>query len=87
VGGVQCDHLAFRGPVVDWQMWIQDGAQPLLRKYVITTKDLAGWPQFTLVVRDWNLAPSFGDSRFSFVPSAGARQIEFLQLNQTGATR
>ena len=23
VGGVKCDHLAFRGKDVDWQIWIQ----------------------------------------------------------------
>ncbi len=25
VEGVRCDHLAFRAPHVDWQIWIQEG--------------------------------------------------------------
>ena len=87
VAGVRCDHLAFSGPVVDWQIWIQDGERPLPRKYVITTKDLAGWPQFTVVARSWNLAPDVDDSRFNFAPPPGAQQIEFLQLSHTGANR
>jgi len=87
VAGVECDQLAFRGPVVDWQIWIQGGDRPLPRKYVITTKDLAGWPQFTVVARNWNLAPDASDARFSFVPPQGAREVEFLPLNHTGSSR
>jgi hypothetical protein len=87
VAGVECEHLAFRGPVVDWQIWIQAGDEPLPRKYVITTKDLAGWPQFTVVVRNWNPAPGVDDARFSFVPPQGAEQVEFLPLMHTGSSR
>ncbi len=36
--GVNCHHLAFRGRDVDWQIWVQDGPQPLPRRYVITSK-------------------------------------------------
>ena len=61
--------------------------QPLPRKYVITTKDLAGWPQFTVVARNWNLAPDVNDSLFNFAPPPGAQKIEFLQLSHTGANR
>src|SRR6476620_1518692 len=45
VDGVECEHLAFRGHDTDWQIWIQTGAQPIPRKYVITSKTLAGAPQ------------------------------------------
>ena len=45
INGVRCNHLAFRAPHVDWQIWIEEGAQPLPRKLVITTRDLAGAPQ------------------------------------------
>jgi len=44
VGGVRCDHLAFRNPDVDFQIWIQEGANPLPRKYVITSTQVAGAP-------------------------------------------
>ena len=38
IGGFECDHLAFRNPRVDWQIWVQKGDEPLPLKYVITTK-------------------------------------------------
>jgi hypothetical protein len=47
VGGVRCDHLAFRTPQADWQIWIQEGKQPLPRKMVITSTDVENAPQFS----------------------------------------
>ena len=29
IGGIECDHLAFRGKDVDWQIWIAQGSPPL----------------------------------------------------------
>jgi hypothetical protein len=80
VEGVRCDHLAFRAPHVDWQIWIQEGKQPLPRKIVITTRDLPNAPQFAVVVTKWNLAPTFDESLFSFKAPKGARKVEFLPL-------
>jgi hypothetical protein len=80
VEGVRCDHLAFRAPHVDWQIWIQEGKQPLPRKIVITTRDLANAPQFSVVVTKWNLAPTFGESLFSFKPPKDVRKVDFLPL-------
>ncbi len=78
IGGVQCDHLAFRGHEVDWQVWIADGDQPLPRRYVVTTKDLASHPEFTVVMTNWNVSPNLSDASFSFTPPAGAKPIDFL---------
>src|ERR1035437_2898523 len=49
--GVDCHHLDFTQENVDWQVWIQDGPQPLIRKFVITHKNEAGAPQFTALIR------------------------------------
>ena len=46
VDGVECEHLAFRGIDTDWQIWIEKGARPVPHKYVITSKTLAGAPQY-----------------------------------------
>ena len=54
VDGVECEHLAFRGTDTDWQIWIETGDRPIPRKYVITSKTLAGAPQYTLRIKDWN---------------------------------
>jgi hypothetical protein len=81
IGGVKCDHLAFSGPVVDWQIWIAEGAKPLPRKYVITTKDDPAQPQYMMLMSNWNLAPKVNDSLFRFKPPQGASEIDFEQLD------
>jgi hypothetical protein len=78
IEGVRCDHLAFRAPHVDLQIWIQEGAQPLPRRFVITTRDLPNAPQFAVTITKWNLQPKFDDKTFRFSAPAGARQLEFL---------
>jgi hypothetical protein len=78
IEGVRCDHLAFRAPHVDLQVWVQEGAQPLPRRFVITTRDLPNAPQFAVTVTKWNLKPDFGAQTFSFTPPAGARRVDFL---------
>jgi hypothetical protein len=77
VEGVRCDHLAFRAPHVDWQIWIQEGAKPLPRKIVITTRDIVNAPQFSVVVTKWNLAPTLDERLFSFKPPKDVRKVDF----------
>jgi hypothetical protein len=78
IEGVRCDHLAFRAPHVDLQIWVQEGAQPVPRRMVITTRDLPNAPQFAVTMTKWNLKPTFGAKTFSFVPPAGGTKVEFL---------
>jgi hypothetical protein len=84
VAGVKTTHLAFRGAEIDWQIWIEDGAKPLPRKFILTSKKVAGEPQFTVVMRSWNAAPKLTERMFTFIPPKGAKKIEFLQM--TGET-
>jgi hypothetical protein len=84
IGGARCDHLAFRGPGADWQVWIEDGDRPLPRKYVITTLDVAGEPQFEVIMSNWTTTPEAGPKQFEFVAPAGARKIEFLPTGNAG---
>ena len=72
VDGVECEHLAFRGHDTDWQIWIQTGPQPIPRKYVITSKTLAGAPQYTLRIRDWKTDAIADADAFTFKPPEGA---------------
>ena len=57
IGGVTCEHYAYRQPGLDWQVWIQLGDNPLPRKLVLTTTTDDARPQHTSVLT-WNLAPS-----------------------------
>jgi hypothetical protein len=79
VGGVSCDQLAFRGPEVDWQVWIADGEHPVPLRYIVTTRDVTSYPEFTAVMH-WNGSPQIGADTFRFVAPQGARQIDFLPL-------
>ncbi len=85
VGGVKCTHLAFRGSEVDWQIWIEDGDKPLPRKFILTSKKVAGEPQFTVLIRSWDVTPKLTNQEFSFTPPKGAKKIEFLQLTAEAA--
>jgi len=81
----KCHHLAFRQAYVDWQIWIQDGDQPLPRKVVITFKDQPGQPQYTAFLSDWKLSSEAGasasggagDDAFTLKPPAGAKKVDF----------
>jgi hypothetical protein len=76
VAGVTCQHYAFRQEGLDWQIWIQRGDYPLPRRLVATTMTDEARPQFTAVYI-WNLAPSFNESAFSFLPPPEAERIVF----------
>jgi hypothetical protein len=80
VGGARCDHLAFRKGEVDWQIWIQEGATPLPRKYVITSTTVAGTPDFTVLMTKWNVTPQASDAMFAFKPPQGAKRVDFLKV-------
>jgi hypothetical protein len=81
VAGIKCTHLAFRGSEVDWQIWIQEGDKPLPRKFILTSKQVKGEPEFTVVIRSWDVAPKLTNQEFSFVPPKSAKKIEFLKLS------
>jgi hypothetical protein len=77
VNGVMAHHLAMTKKDVDYQIWIQDGPQPVPLRYVITSKDMPGAPQFTLEMRDWAPNAPLSADDFAFTPPAGAKRIEF----------
>jgi hypothetical protein len=79
VQGVPTDHYAFRQRDVDWQIWIQRGAEPLPRKLVITTTQEPGQPQYA-VVTTWQLKPRLDDRDFAFRPPRDAHEIPLREL-------
>jgi len=84
VGGVECHHLAFRTPKVDWQMWVKAGDEPLPMKYVITTKWMTGAPQYSVQLSNWNTKPVIAADRFTFVVPKGAEKLGALPVDETG---
>jgi len=81
IGGVECEHLAFRNEDTDWQLWVQTGPQPIPRKLVITTKTVAGAPQYTLVIRDWQTDQPPAPDAFVFKAPDGAKQVNVEELS------
>jgi hypothetical protein len=71
IRGVLCHHLSFDGDKVQLQVWIEAGDQPLLRKVVLTHKQLPGSPQWTAYLSDWNFSPQLSDNLFAFTPPSG----------------
>jgi hypothetical protein len=74
IEGVTCEQYAFRQDGADWQVWIQSGEFKLPRKLVITTMTDEARPQYSAVYT-WNLAPSFDDAAFAFVPDKDDHRI------------
>jgi hypothetical protein len=81
IGGVECDWLAFRTDEVDWQIWIAQGDRPYPYRYVITTREVAHSPQYTVDFRNWR----FGNDAaadFAFKAPAGATRIKPEELDE-----
>ena len=80
IDGVECEHLAFRNLDTDWQVWIEVGANPIPRKIVITSKTMAGAPQYTFRVKSWKSGLKPPADAFTFTPPAGAGQLDANNL-------
>lgn len=96
VGGVLCEHLAFRNVDTDWQLWVEAGEKPIPRKMVITSKTMNSAPQYTVVVKSWKTGVTPAPGAFAFVPAPNAKKLdpnalvdldELPQGAPTGATR
>jgi len=75
IGGVECDHLAFRTKEVDWQIWIAQGSRPYPCRYVITSTQISGTPQYSIDVRAWATGAEVASDRFAFKVPAGAKKL------------
>jgi hypothetical protein len=75
IDGAPTDHYAFRETGVDWEVWIQQGDQPVPRKLVIVDRTDPSRPTF-IARLSWKVNPAFTDSDFAFVPDANAKRIE-----------
>jgi hypothetical protein len=78
IAGTRCDHIALRNNLVDAQLWIGKGDQPLPQRIVLTYKRANGQPQFWANFHDWNFSPEAPDALFTFTPAEGAARIAFV---------
>jgi hypothetical protein len=75
--GVMAHHLAATKKDVTYQIWIQDGPQPVPLRYVVTGRNMRGSPQFTIELRNWQPNAAVPDDSFAFTPPAGAKKVAF----------
>ena len=84
IGGIECDYLAFRTEDVDWQIWIAQGERPYPCRYVITSKQIGGEPQYTVQVRDWKTGDEAAAINYSFKNTTQAEKVELEDLKGAG---
>jgi len=80
IGGVECEHLAFRNFETDWQLWVEIGERPIPRKMVITSKTINSAPQYTIRITSWKTDVEPGPDAFVFNPSEGAKRLDHNAL-------
>lgn len=85
VRGVPCEHLAFRSPGVNWEIWIEAGASALPRRLAVTFTDRPNFPRTLVEFTDWNLHPWLSADSFVFHAPAGAQEIPFLAVLKSAA--
>lgn len=78
IAGRSCLHLAFRGETIDWQLWIEQGEQPFIRKVTISYRNVLGMPQYVAWIDTWQTPDSFDAALFHFTAPAGSEFIKIL---------
>ena len=78
VNGRPCKQLAFRGETVDWQIWVEQGPKPFIRKLVISYRELPGTPQSVALLDLWETPEKFNEEMFTFAVPAGSQWIDLL---------
>ena len=84
LAGQMADHYAFRQDEIDWQIWIAQGEAPLPLRYVITTKDEPGEPQY-MANLSWDTQAQPADAVFTFTPSKDDHPIAIVVQDETPA--
>ncbi len=85
IRGTPCEHLAFRSPGVNWEIWIESGAGALPRRLAVTYTDRTNFPRTLVEFTSWNLHPWLTAGSFVLNPPAGAREIPFLAVMKSNA--
>ncbi|BFM39976.1 DUF2092 domain-containing protein [Synechocystis sp. LKSZ1] len=79
-------HLLLLGSTRDYQMWLTQDEQPLLRKAIITYKNLPNSPQYTAIFSTWNFNPDIPVNTFNFSPSPDDIKIDFIPTDKLKLT-
>jgi len=80
IGGIECDHFAFRTKDVDWQIWIAQGDRPYPCRYSITSKLIAEGPEYNIQIANWKTGDEVTNDDFSFKNSTKAQKIDLKDI-------
>jgi hypothetical protein len=81
IGGVECDYLAFRKKEVDFQIWIAQGSKRYPCRLSITSRAVAGNPQYTIQLRDWKTGADVANADFTFKNTTNAAKVEVVEVS------
>jgi hypothetical protein len=79
VGGAKTDHYAFGSKDLDWQLWIEQGAQPLPRRVIITTITDPAKPSYSADLT-WKASTTFPAETFAFRPPPSSKAITLARV-------
>ena len=82
VAGVECDHLAFAAPGIEWQIWVGPEKDPLPRRVAVTYVGMERQPRFLVTFSDWDLTSAVSAKDFEIKKPAGAKAIEFKPIKK-----
>jgi len=74
----ETDHILIVTDDWDGQVWISQNDPPLIKKAIVTYKNLPNSPQYTVLFSNWNFKPSFALDTFTFKPSEDNFKVEIL---------
>jgi hypothetical protein len=76
IDGVKAHHIDIIKKDVDVQLWIQDGPEAVPLRYIVTSKDMPGQPEFTIELRHWQPNVLVTRSSFALAVPIGAKRVE-----------
>jgi hypothetical protein len=80
--GIKCHHIAATQKDIDWQIWVDAGDVPQLRKIVITYKQRPGSPQYVAVLKTFTELDKITEDTFTFKAPEGAKKISILPVKK-----
>jgi hypothetical protein len=80
VDGVECEYLIIQKPRLDLQIWIEAGAKPVPKRYVITSKHTIQAPEYTIQISDFQSDANVAASEYTFSPPADAKKVDLSEL-------
>ncbi|HET9238079.1 MAG TPA: DUF2092 domain-containing protein [Oligoflexus sp.] len=77
IAGRNCEHIAVRTPLADWQLWLSQGDNTFICKSVITTRSLSQAPEYEVTFGEWKFNTEIADSMFVAQIPEGASLVPF----------